>query len=177
MTGFAARRDLLTRDHAIHDTLGTPVNVTMIMTRVTIGSSSRPAAALEAAGILARGKSQLKAGALASRVSPARFAALRPPSCGAGIGTAGPINSVRWMPLSIRRPRYPFGQGDSQTAADRFSEFIRPHRAFASQMRQNCSGSPRYLAVTLSSRSPWPLHVPEEARSDPAAAESVVARR
>src|SRR5262245_32865244 len=60
--------------------------------------------------------------------------------CGAGMGTAGPINSVRWIPLCTgrcscgcvlrsahRRRRHAFGQRDAQTAPDFLGELVRPH--------------------------------------------------
>src|SRR3954452_17045437 len=48
---------------------------------------------------------------------------------GAGTGTAGPIISVRWTPLSIGHPRDAFRQRDAQPAADGFGQFVGTHRA------------------------------------------------
>src|SRR5689334_344482 len=48
---------------------------------------------------------------------------------GAGTGVLGPINRVRWIPLSIEVPRYPFRQGDAQAATDGLGKCVRAHGA------------------------------------------------
>src|SRR6516164_1298893 len=49
---------------------------------------------------------------------------------GAGMGTTGPIISVRWIPLSIQwHSRYAFGQRDAEHTADCGGEIVGAHRA------------------------------------------------
>src|ERR1041384_4225300 len=43
------------------------------------------------------------------------------------MGTVGPIINVRYTPLSIRRPRYSFGQRYSKPAAQFFGLLLGPH--------------------------------------------------
>src|SRR5262249_20080128 len=49
--------------------------------------------------------------------------------CGAGIGTAGPIISVRCTPLSIGRSRYAFRQRDAQPPPYDLRQLVGPHGA------------------------------------------------
>ena len=101
--------------------------------------------------------------ALARRPSPSPppRPARPAPRAARSAGTIGPIIRLSWTLSSIRPPGTPWGMVMFKTVAGVSTNSSGRIAPLASQISQNISGSPRYLAAIRSSRSPcltvcWP---------------------